>query len=622
MVASLDTVAFAVRSLVRLGAAARQTYDQAVRDAPIKIADLPLPAIDDDEALWGFFETSEFFGRIEQGGDLAPLWMNDKGVMRPRDKEARQMLVAEQLKILEQIPPTPGENWIAERFSQQGASTILVHQWKSGTGPPTPATRLVLAFADVALDYVGSNPGILGVGGNGEKLISALSQNFRALLPDVDDREAWKNKGAKYFFVERALAITLHAGLKTIGENISLVVEQEHYQKLLQNVLAPLIKQLDDHPDSLPEWIDIRDTLLGPVAEAALKTLHDNQTAFLGGRFDPNEAAGAVTSALLQEAARGPLMESFGTDGLVRLYKAALGVAIKSPALFVDKQGPRADLAKELLVGIAGALQVSPPGFNEKLSTEIAVNVLDALANNAPSLLRLKDGAWSGVAGDLVRSILGGLKDGLAKGGPSEAFTNLFSSEETLKLISAIIQRVAKTPGLIGLPAANAEVQALVGALTVGLGQKGAVMLSAGDWIAIAEAAAAEVARNPLRLLKLGAKPEEQLLASVLQALLEKAAPAAADGKGRSGNVLFGDTLREAVVAAVIATAGNSVNASKNLGNLRDFVAVLNGLATDEAVRLGANEWLSLFKANVGSVLHSGAAAGLTPAKLLAGLGR
>ena len=328
MVASLDTVAFAVRSVVRLGAAARQTYDQAARDADIEIADLHVPVIGDDVALYGFFEI-EAPERIGDGGDLAAFWIKDKGAMRPRDGEARQTLLAEQLKIYEQIEPVPGENWIAERFNRQRASTIVVKQWKSGSGPPTPATRLILAFADVALDYVGSNPGILGVGGNGEKLISALSQNFRALLPDVDDKKAWEGKPGKYLFVERALAITLHAGLKTIGENTSLVVEQEHYQKLLQNVLAPLVKELDDDPTSLPQWIDIRDTLLGPVAEAALKTLHDNQTAFLGGRFDPNEAVGAVTSALLQEAASGPLTESFGKDGRAR-SRALLPASIRS----------------------------------------------------------------------------------------------------------------------------------------------------------------------------------------------------------------------------------------------------------------------------------------------------
>jgi hypothetical protein len=288
----------------------------------------------------------------------------------------------------------------------------------------------------------------------------------------------------------------------------------------------------------------------------------------------------------------------------------------------VDKQGPRADLAKDLLVRVATALKTSPPGFSEKLATEVAVGALDALANNAPGLLRLKDGAWSAVAGDLIGSVLGGLKDGLAKGGPSEAFINLFSTEETLKLLSVIMQRVVKTPGLIAGPAANAEVQALVAVVTAALGQKGAGMLNPDDWIAIAEVAAAEVARNPLRLLKMGTKPEEQLLATVLQALLDQAAPSAIDGQARPNSVLFGDTLREAVIAGVIETAGNSVNASKNVGAFRDFVAVLNGLAADESVRLGASEWLSLFKANVGPVLHLGAAAGLTPAQLLAGLGR
>ena len=184
-----DTIAFAVRSVVRLGSAARQAYEQSVRDAPMPVSDLPVPILSDDDALFGFFDVGELRQRIEEGGDLHKLWVEDpNGNMVPRDAAARDILVAEQLKILQQLPADFRRSWIAQRFQQEAMSGVLVKQWKDGTGPPTPALRLVLAFTDVALDFVGSNPGILGVGGKGEKLIVALSANLRTLLPDVDKK--------------------------------------------------------------------------------------------------------------------------------------------------------------------------------------------------------------------------------------------------------------------------------------------------------------------------------------------------------------------------------------------------------------------------------------------------
>ncbi len=296
---------------MRLGSAARQAYEQSVRDAPLQISDLPVPIISDNEALFGFFDVGDLRQRIESGGDLHDLWIEDpNGNMVPRDDAARDILVAEQLKILQNLPDFR-RGWIAQRFQQEAMSGVLVKQWKDGTGPPTPAIRLILAFTDVALDYVGSNPGILGVGGNGEKLITALSANFGELLPDVDKKDGWKGKEATTFFVERALSITLHAGLKTISENPGLLVEEEHYRDLLQNVVDPFVHGFDNNPDDRPRWIDVRDTLLGPVAEAALKTVQQHQESFFGKKLSSNTAVGAVTSALLEGPRQRATSETF-----------------------------------------------------------------------------------------------------------------------------------------------------------------------------------------------------------------------------------------------------------------------------------------------------------------------
>ena len=613
-----DTVAFAVRSVVRLGSAARQAYEQSVRDAPLKISDLPVPIISDNEALFGFFDVGDLRQRIESGGDLHDLWIEDPdGNMAPRDDAARDILVAEQLKILQELPDFR-RSWIAQRFQQEAMTGVLVKQWKDGTGPPTPALRLILAFTDVALDYVGSNPGILGVGGNGEKLITALSANFRRLLPDVDKKEGWKGNEATSFFVERALSITLHAGLKTISENPGLLVEEEHYRDLLQNVVDPFVQGFDNNPDDRPRWIDVRDTLLGPVAEAALKTVQQHQESFFGKKLSSNTAVGAVTSALLGAAADGDVGDVFTPEGVVRLYRSVLELSVKNPRLFVGADGPKSDIARDLLVRVAGAIQNAPPGIDKKLAGDVAIAAIESLKVNVPGLLRIKDDAWRNIAGDLTSKVLTGLQDGIGTGNARQAFETMFSTEDAVELLSIVMKQVVQTPGMIAGVKVSDEAQALVSVIASAVAAQGSELLTPEDWKAVARAMATEVARNPGRLISLGGSHQQQLANGVLQVLLSTAAESFPGGKRTHASLLFGQTLREAAIMAIAAAAENSVKAAAHLDALQTLVQVLNNTAEQE--RISAREWLWLFDSHVAEVLAAGLQTGVTVASLLSEL--
>ncbi len=616
-----DTIAFAVRSVVRLGSAARQAYEQSVRDAAMKIQDLQTPIITDDEALFGFFDVGDRRKRIDDGGDLHDLWKEDANHnMVPRDAGARDALIAEQLKILQQLPGDYRRSWISQRFRQEAMSGVLVKQWKDGTGPPTPATRLVLAFADVALDYVGSNPGILGVGGNGEKLITALSANFRKLLPDVDKKDGWQGHEATGFFVERALAITLHAGLKTISENPDLLVEEDHYRALLQNVVEPFVAGFDKNPNDRPQWIDVRDTLLGPVAEAALKTLQSWQEDFFGSKFSATTAVGAVTSALLGVASGEGIGDLFSPEGVVRLYQAGLDLAVKNPRLFVSASGPNADLARDLLVRVAGAVEKAPPQFDKKLVSDIAVAALDSLKVNVPGLLRIKDDAWRGVAGSLTEKVLSGLQRGLAAADAQQAFDTMFAPNEAVQLLSIVMKQVIQTPGMISGGQVSDEVQTLVATLATAITGRGAELLTQEDWIAIAQTVALEAAQNPGRLISLNAEPKQQLAGSMLDVLLGAAANSFPDGRRTNASLLFGPTLQQAAVLAIQAAAGNSGKAAGNLDGFKRFIQLLNATTEKNADRIGARDWLWLFDEHIADVLAGGLAAGMNAASLLADL--
>jgi hypothetical protein len=613
-----DTIAFAVRSLVRLGSAARDAYEQSVRNAAIKIGELPLPPITKDEALFGFFDVGDLRPRIEEGGDLHGLWVeNAEHDMVPRDAAARDQLIAEQLKVIEQLPGDYQKSWIAQRFDQQRTASTLVKQWKDGTGPPTPAARLVLAFADVALDYVGANPGILGVGGNGEKLISALSANFRKMVPDVDKKDGWTANPAKGLFVERALTITLHAGLKTISENPGLLVEEEKYRDLLQNVVQPLATAFDKNPDERPHWIDVRDNLLGPMVEAALATLRGNQEAYFGAKFSPSTAVGAVTSALLGEATKGPLTDVFTAEGATRIYRAVLDVAVQNPRLFVGTDGPKSDAARDLLARVAKAVEDAPVPFDGHLATNVAIAAIEALQSNVPALLRIKDDAWRNVAGDMTKNVLDGLKAGLSKGGAQAVFDTLFTPAEAVQLLSIVMKQVAQTPGMVTGDGGRDETTALVAMIASAVTARGAELLTPADWLAVAQAVALEAARNPFRLIKIGQEPEQQLAGAVLQTILSAAAAGFPGGKRTEASLLFGQTLREVLMAAVEAAAGNAVKSLANLEGLRAFVLLLNAAAAQSPMQLGASEWIKLFKAHVAAVLDAGLPAGMTMDKLL-----
>jgi hypothetical protein len=538
--------------------------------------------------------------------------------MVPRDAAARDILIAEQLKILQQLPGDFRRSWIAQRFQQEAMSGVLVKQWKDGTGPPTPALRLILAFTDVALDYVGSNPGILGVGGNGEKLITALSANFRRLLPDVDKKDGWKGKEATTYFIERALSITLHAGLKTISENPGLLVEEQHYRDLLQNVVDPFVQGFDKNPDDRPQWIDVRDTLLGPIAEAALKTVQQHQDRFFGNKLSSTTAAGAVTSALLGAATKGDIGEVFTPEGTVRLYRSVLELSVKNPRLFVHSDGVKTDIARDLLVRIGGAIQNAPEVIDKKLAGDVAIAAIESLKGNVPGLLRVKDDAWRNIAGDLTTKALSGLQSGIGTNDAKTAFEIMFPPEEAVELLSIVMKQVVQTPGMIAGGTVSDEARALVATIARAIGAKGSELLTPEDWKAIAQTIAVEVARNPGRILSLGDRPDHHLADKILQVLLSAAAEASPDGVRTHASLLFGQTLREAAILAIRAAAGNSGKAATHLESLRTFTQILNETAAK--VQIGAREWLRLFDSHVADIFARGLQTDLNVASLLSEL--
>ena len=137
----------------------------------------------------------------------------------------------------------------------------------------------------------------------------------------------------------------------------------------------------------------------------------------------------------------------------------------------------------------------------------------------------------------------------------------------------------------------------------------------------VAAVAVEEAARNPDTLIARVAGPEaganaageNYLAVHIVRILLSNAsnalrASAAAPTGRRRGTVLFGETLREALIATLRAAADNAAvlaQGPRHLELLKEFLDELQSFSQDQG-GLGAGEWLWLYKRFVAHVIVLG----------------
>ncbi len=605
-------VILAVRALIRVGAAARESYEQKIRDAEIL---MPLPEqinLDPITHIRAIAKDDRFKDRFLAGGDLSPYW--DAANKAPLDSEEARRNIIEAVELIwetELATPANVKTMAGGALKGQETGYMILKQWAEGAEPPPPMARVVLTLAEVTLEFVGTNPSILGIGSSGEKLITALSENLRELLPDADSPQDWTAaEWSKFYFAQRAMAIFLHAGLKTITEKPDIMIEDKEYRALVSNVLTPLVKTFEQEPQKVPSLIVFRDTLFGPMASGAFKTLGEHQEAFLGGQFSDSEAVGAVTKVLFEtiaETSEIDIRNVFTDEGLVQIYQAVLGVMVKRPELFVGRgDSAEAGLKRDLFTNVAKILQASPPPFKDELAAPLAIAALDALGNYAAASLDEED-AWEAVAEASILAFVDGLKEGLKTGNMESAFARVLSREQMVVLAEIFFAQAAETPGMLLPGSDNRELKNLVGAVANAMAADAANLLSGEDWLIIAQVAAEEAAKNPDRLFQLDTTdPQAQLANMLIKQLLHGAADSFGEEARRGGKLMFGETLRHVIITALQAAAGNIEGAAAHLDELEALEKRINKLASDNRHKMGMREAKLLFEKLIVSVIDEG----------------
>jgi hypothetical protein len=593
-------IVFGIQALIRLARAAKASIEQFERDCKLLFPQpLPVDFTKTDLVVRVFANQDANSALVDkaQNGRLARFWDAQNERPDPRVPGSAEVLYLEAVRIRGEQAAKNGQ--LLPLRGAQIAGAIVVQQWADGTAPVGPIGRMVLAMADVGLEFVGTHGSVLGIGGNAEKLLEAVALNLADLIPDDGDQ-----LGPKSQLVERLVGIFLRAGLSTIADKPELVIGSQHLRELVANTLPPIVKELPQDLAARASWENVANALLGPAASAAMQTIAANPVAFLGSRFDSEKAIGALTGALLRTASTRTLQDNLSEAGFIALYRAALGVAAARPQLFIGPATTNDQLAKlatDLIGGVADKLHNAPVPLNGDLGAQLAGVALETLAQNAGAFLNPKQ-PWEATATAMAQQVAEGLRVALAND------RVVFSPDQLLALGRTFFTQVARNPAMVA--GGGTELQGLVGAMAQALANDPGQLLHPDDWLQIAAAAAEEVAANPGRLLKLlppdAAAPAMSLCTALISDLLA-VARAERDAGGRAvGGVLFGATLREAIVALLRTASGNTADAIANRAAISTLAGRIGELVRAKADQYGSKEWLFLFRTLVGRVMASG----------------
>ncbi len=595
MSVSPAVIVFGVQAVVKLGMAAGAAYEQHVRDREVSLPLLSRSELPELHAQQ-FFKQPEMRRWIGTGGPLEPHWDReiDQIGNKPGDQEAVearwQLLLADAPRVLPQ--------------GVGAAGAMVVRQWDPSdpNRPPSPEVRIILALADVALDFAKASPSLLANGGTSEpllKAIAAIATETRDVIPPLDDPDAWKgNEWLGANFGQSLLLIAFRVGLATLANRPDLAVEEKHVQRLITAAVAPLKKGFDNEATkagatpasvllALTRWERLRDQLLPDMIAAALQSVAADRNAFLGTLVKPPSdkrlalLVAGISNGVLDEVAKLDGDDLLQRQTWLNFFRASVAVIASRPELVVkgtnDKE--QSEALRSLVKAIAGKLgesaQVGKVG--RVVLLDIATAALDSVRTSLPMLLGPK-GSWDEVAGKLAAALIDGVRPALVGDDPA-LLKRLASREQIATLVGIVLKEVATTPALLAGKHASSEAQAVLSAVAGAMAADGADLLHAEGWLGVATAAAKAAAVNPGKLFRLPPDGDSAIGARLIGiALTQASLSLKAAEENEMAPILVGPLLQDTIVALLELTARRRITPTQV-----DQLAKLLARLVDEA---------------------------------------
>lgn len=248
---NLTLVIFGIQATLRAAQAGADLYGEHARDRKVFLPNLELPEGSRAEQLLRFLKENPQVASTNR--DLSDIWDEEHKELRSTKPELvdAAFTVMLQHKAKKQLIDEGKNVNDADRDAEMLAAGRMIEQWREERKPPSAIVRMALTLTDIGLEFVASNPSLLGIGSRGEKLIVAFAQNMSSLIPD--DTAAF---GSKTDFADRVLGLFLRSGLGALASNTAIVFKDEDIATLFEGVTKPIVEAL---PASIADQFRYRD---------------------------------------------------------------------------------------------------------------------------------------------------------------------------------------------------------------------------------------------------------------------------------------------------------------------------------------------------------------------------
>jgi hypothetical protein len=601
MPVSPELVVFAIRAALRLGRATQLELEDYIRNRKKKMPRILTIKLDPVEDLRAEIQRQELVD--DEFLTIYQRYLNAESVDEQHNAEIKIFDFA-----LDKGLVTNTEQAIEER------GLMTIRQWSEEADNDLPLARIGLAMVEVALEYIATNPGTFGIGTNSERFVRAMAGAVEKILPD-SNQPGKVSLTPEQLFGERSLAIFMHTGLSTLQAHIAQNIEEEHLRDIAVSVLDPLIANFRDQKIGRRKLNELRDLLLGPMAQEAINAVVRHQRQFLGSRFTINSGMGAVTGAILKTIAQEEAVSNvLEREVWIKIYGAILNVAIERPELFItEDQTATTEFGQNLVQTIATRLKDMTPPFTAAVAANVAADAISVLGCHTAILID-QDTSWEKAAGKAIGSVLESISTGMIDGLESETQKNgsvldgevilkrVFSEDQVASLVRIVTTQVAKTPSMLTGRETRDEVKALVAGIARAISDSNRALLSGDDWLEVAAVVTQEAAKNPGRLFRIidgnGASvaPEKEFAVRLIKRLLNAAAKDFRARGRTKGSVLFGETLGLVIRETIETVTANVELAVNNEDAMINLVSRINKLQGINATGFGHKEWLRIYQ--------------------------
>lgn len=570
-------------------------------------------------------------------------------IINPDAPEERQVALLAALETA-----FPDERDLASDADVETARYVL-HSWTSKDQSRRDRVGLLVDLSGIALEYLSSRSGNLGLKPRAQNIVAAVSDGLAAHF--TTHREEIVATAFTAGSMKRVGEILLSTSLQMAEDRPDLFSESEPVKALIRSAASPLrVLNETNRTAQLSagaRLMTIRETLRGPVGLGILQTLYDHrQTLFDGSYPDQGTAAAVVTDALFSSVVEVPdegnIFSIFTPGFFGRVYPNVIAAIGEQPEAFIRGKGQHVELGQEFLTGLASAL--SPDGI--QLRPDIARSVFEmgvSLSRKHANIFLVQEAQdfvdeWATresvgktdpwallqirltakIASQVITTFEG-------SGGLAQALMAPANKGFMLDLVGDIAAQVSETPGMLVGNDVNPEVLRITQGVASFVASEHADLLTRSDWQRVTAKAVELALQNPGQLFGLKDQSPKQLFTLNLVSEILRTAHGSLISENNSdgartrlpGRVLFGKTLASALILTFERTAahvdetdldGTKKAVIRFVKQLNDLAAAGNGIR-----RLSSQDWLQVFSWYLGDIIENRSVT-LSPEQIFAAL--